>query len=76
MVVTPKKNGDPRRTVDLQKLNNATLREVHHTPSPFNVVSTIPTNTRKTVLDAWNAYHSLGVDPESKHLTTFITEWG
>ena len=52
MVVTPKKNGNPRRTVDLQKLNNATFRETHHTPSPFDLVSTVPTNTRKTVLDA------------------------
>ncbi len=42
IIVTPKKNGDPRRTVDLQKLNNATLRETHHTPRPFDVVSTVP----------------------------------
>ncbi len=27
MVVTPKKNGTPRRTVDLQQLNKATFRE-------------------------------------------------
>ena len=52
MVVTPKKNGDPRRMVDLQKLNKATSREVHHTPSPFNMVSSIPTGKLKTVLDA------------------------
>ena len=35
MVVTPKKNGNPRRTVDLQKLDNAAFRETHHTPSSF-----------------------------------------
>jgi len=51
MIITPKKNGDPRQTVDLQQLNKATLRETHHTPSPFNLISTIPTTTRKTVLD-------------------------
>ena len=76
MVVTPKKNGEPRRTVDLQKVNQATLREVHHTPSPFNLVSTIPSQTKKTVLDAWNGYHSLPLNPEHKDATTFITEWG
>ena len=76
MVVTPKKNGNPRRTVDLQKLNNATFRETHHTPSPFDLVSTIPTNTWKTVLDAWNGYHSLALDESTKDATTFITEWG
>lgn len=33
----PKKNGDPQRTVDLQKLNKAASREVHHSQSPFNM---------------------------------------
>eukprot|EP00794_Sanderia_malayensis_P017188 gene17188-18918_t len=36
MVVTAKKNGDLRRTVDLQQLNKATLRETHHTPTSLN----------------------------------------
>ena len=76
MVVAPKKEGEPRRTVDLQKVNQATLREVHHTPSPFNLVSTIPSNTKKTVLDAWNGYHSLPLNLDHKEATTFITEWG
>ena len=76
MIVAPKKNGDPRRTVDLQRLNDATLRETHHTPSPFNVVSTIPTKTWKTVLDAWNGYHSLPLHESTKKSMTFITEWG
>ena len=34
MVVAQKKDGQPRRTIDLQKLNKATLRETHHTRSP------------------------------------------
>ena len=76
MVVTSKKDGSPRRTVDLQKLNKATLRETHHTPSPFNLVSSIPNHTRKTVLDAWNGYHSLKLAGDAKESTTFITEWG
>jgi hypothetical protein len=76
MVITAKANGDPRRTVDYQQLNKATLREVHHTPSPINLVASIPGNTLKTVLDAWNGYHILLLDEDSKYLTTFITEWG
>ena len=76
MVITPKANGTPRRTVDFQALNRSTMREVHHTPSPFNLVSSIPANMLKTVLDAWNGYHSLMLDLESRELTTFITEWG
>ena len=76
MVVAPKKDGTPRRTVDLQKLNDATMRETHHTASPFNQVSMIPAHTRKTVLDAWNGYHSLPLSPAARDATTFITEWG
>ena len=76
MVVTAKKDESPRRTVDLQQLNKATLRETHHTPTPFNTVSTIPKDMRKTVLDAWNGYHSLPLSVSAKEATTFITEWG
>lgn len=76
MVVAPKKDGSPRRTVDLQKLNAATMRETHHTPSPFNQVSVVPARTKKTVLDAWNGYHSLPLSPTARDATTFITEWG
>ena len=76
MVVQIKKNGDPRRTIDMQKLKENTLRETHHTPSPHDVVSTIPPNTFKTVIDAWNGYHSLLLAEESRDATTFITQWG
>ncbi len=76
MVITRKANGKPRRTIDFQQLNKSTFREVHHTPSPINLVAQIPTGKVKTVLDAWNGYHSLMLDLLSKELTTFITEWG
>ena len=75
MAVAPKKDGSPRRTVDLQKLNAATRRGTHHTP-PFNQVSIVPAWTKKTVLDAWNGYHSLPLSPAVRDATTFITEWG
>lgn len=76
IVVVPKKDGSPRRTVDLQELNKATLRETHHTPSPFNIVNSVPPATKKTVLDAWNGYHSVLLSSEAREATTFITEWG
>ena len=76
MVVVAKKDGTPRRTVDLQHLNDATYRETHHTPSPFNQASVVPPHTKKTVLDAWNGYHSLPLSPKARDATTFITEWG
>ena len=71
-----KKDGSPRRTVDLQNLNKVTLRETHHTPSPFNIVSVVLQKKNKTVLDAWNGYHSLPLSPSARDATTFITEWG
>ena len=74
MVIVAKKDGTPRRTVDFQNLNHATLRETHHTPSPFQQACLVPPNTKKTILDAWNGYHSLALSANSRNATTFITE--
>ena len=76
MVIATKSNGKPRRTVDYQELNKATSREVHHTPSPINLVASIPGGKLKTVVDAWNGFHSLVIDEESRNYTAFVTEWG
>ena len=74
MVVSKKKDGSPRRTIDLQRLNAQTLRETHHCQSPFQLASQIPPNTYKTVIDAVDGYHAIPLAPESQPLTTFITE--
>ena len=76
MVVCAKKNGKPRRTVDFQPLNVHSTRETHHTPSPFHQARSVPPNTKKTVLDAWNGYHSVPIHEDDRHFTTFITPWG
>ena len=76
MVVCAKKNGMPRRTVDFQPLNTHATRETHHTMSPFHQARLIPGNTKKTVLDAWNGYHSVPLHEDDRHFTTFITPWG
>ena len=76
LVPVAKKDGTPRLTVDFQPLNNATYREPHHTPSPFNLAVSIPPGKKKTVLDAWNGYHSLALDAEVRDATQFITEKG
>ena len=74
LVTVSKKDGSPRLTVDYQELNKATYREPHHTPSPFNLAVSIPPGKKKTVLDAWNGYHSLALAEESRDATQFITE--
>ena len=76
MVVAPKPNGDPRITVDLQQLGNASLRDTHYTQTPFEIVSTTPKNSMKTVLDAWNGYHLLPLSDKAKQLMNFITQFG
>ena len=76
MVVCPKKDGSPRRTVDLQALNKATARQTHATDSPFNQVIGVPHNTFRTVLDCWNGYHSVPLKESDRHYTTFITPFG
>ncbi|XP_057297400.1 uncharacterized protein LOC130627918 [Hydractinia symbiolongicarpus] len=54
MITVPKNDG-----TDLQKLNASTKRETHYSQSPFNIVSVVPPQTKKTTLDAWNGYHSV-----------------
>ncbi len=76
MVITDKKDGKPRRTVDMQSLNAHAIRETHHTQSPFHLARAIPRNTVKTTFDNWNSFHGLGLHPDDRHLTTFITPWG
>ena len=76
MVITPKKDGSLRRTVDLQTLNRASVRQTHHTASPFHTAASIPMNVIKTCLDAWNGYHSVLLDENSRKMTSFITPWG
>ena len=76
MVVMPKKDGRPRRTIDYQYLNDQCLRETHHQGSPFHLAMQVPAGSYKTILDAVDGYHSVILDAESQAVTTFITEWG
>ena len=76
MVVTSKADGSPRRVVDFTELNKHTPRQTHHTASPWTIVSSIPPNKVKSVVDCWHGYHSVPLHPADKHYTTFVTEWG
>ena len=76
MVVVPKQNGEPRRTVDLQHLNKASVRQTHPNRSPFMLASDVPANTKKSVLDVWNSYHSVPVVEADRDKLCFVTQWG
>ena len=49
MVICRKHNGDPRRTIDLQPLNDASVRQCHPTAPPLQQASTVPHNQKKSV---------------------------
>ena len=74
--LTPKKDGRPRRCVDLAALSKEGVRETYHTRSLFKVVCTVPKNKFKTTLDCVDGFHGVPLAEEDKHKTTFITEWG
>ncbi|XP_068242430.1 uncharacterized protein [Palaemon carinicauda] len=76
MVVVAKRNGNPRRTVDYQRLNKFCKRETHHTFAPFDMASGVPVRSYKTVIDAYSGFHQVELDEEGRHLTTFISPWG
>ena len=76
MVIGAKKNGKPRRTVDLQALNASATRETYNTQIPFHQARSVPHGTKKTMCDAWNGYHAVPLHPDDRQLTTFITPWG
>ena len=76
LVITPKKDGRPRRTVDLSGLTRAGIRETHHTRSPIKVVCSVPAGMVKTTLDCVDGYHGIPLAEEDWHKTTFLTEKG
>ena len=76
MVIAPKSDLSPRRTVDFQPLNKHAKRQTHSVESPFHMAEKVPQNALKTVTDAWNGFHSIPLHPDDRHFTTFITPWG
>ena len=68
MVLGRKKDGSPRITVDFQHLNKQCFRETHHSEPPFHLASRVPPNTKKTVLDATDSYHSVELDEKTDYV--------
>ena len=75
MVITAKKNGKPRRTMDYQYLSSQRKRETRHTSSHSNCHFRYRQTQKKTILDVIDGYHSIPLDEESQPLITFIAEW-
>ena len=57
-------------------MNKYCTREAHASRAPFELARSVPPNSYKSVMDAWNGYHSVPIREEDRHLTTFATQWG
>ena len=77
MVVTSKPGSTkPRRTVDMSSLKKASYRMTHPGAPPFLEAQNVPTDTFKTVTDAYQGFHMIPLHPDSRKYTMFITEDG
>ena len=76
MLAARKDDGSPRRLVDLSPLNKYCKREVHTSKAPFNLAKSVPSNSVKTVVDAWNGYHAIPVRGADRKYLTFATNLG
>ena len=76
MVVVPKSNGKVRICVDLTKLNNSILRELHPLPGVDHVLAQMAGAKVFSKLDANSGFWQIGLCEESAKLTTFITPFG
>ena len=61
LVIIRKRNGDPRRNVDLKKLNDVCVRQTHPTEPPFKQAMDVPHESRSphvtpgTVTTRWQS---------------------
>ena len=76
MVVILKPNGDVRTCVDLTKLNESVLREIHPLPSVDYTLGKFGGAKIFSKMDANSAFWQRKLSNESRLLTTFITPWG
>ncbi len=71
MIVTKKKDGNPRRVIDYRKLNKAAIRQFQPSESPKRMIMQVPKKKFMTVIDMWQAFHSI---PLNENYTTFGTQ--
>ena len=76
MVVVPKKEGAIRICVDMKKLNESVLREVHPLPDVNETLAQLSGAKVFSKLDANSGFWQIPLAKESRLLTTFITPFG
>jgi reverse transcriptase-like protein len=72
--LVPKSNGKPRMVYNSRKLNKRTRAPHFRMPTPHRIVKHIPRGSFMTRLDISNAYWSIPIHPEHRHLFGFSFE--
>jgi hypothetical protein len=76
-LVLPKPDGSIRFVVDYTGLNRLVKRPEHPFPSPHELSTSIPAQSKFfVVLDAVKGYWQIPLDQSSRELTTFLTPFG
>ena len=76
VVSVKKKDGSLRLCCDYCKFNNKTVPHPHLLPKIQTILENLVGNNYFSILDQGKAYHQLYQNPNSRHLTVFITPWG
>ena len=77
MVVQEKKTkGEIRISVDLHKLNDASIHDPFPTPFTDEVLENVGGQEAYSFIDGFLGYHQIKIAKEARHKTTFVTEWG
>ena len=71
MLIQPKKDGRPKRVVDMSALTKVARRELHHTFSPFKVACSVPGGVLKITLDCVDGYHCVEIAEEDRGKMSF-----
>ncbi|XP_062711042.1 uncharacterized protein K02A2.6-like [Aedes albopictus] len=76
LVVVGKSNGEPRICLDLRRVNKAVLRERHPMPVVDEYLAHLGKGRIWSKLDIKDAFLQVELAPESRDVTTFITNKG
>ena len=76
VVMTTKKDGDPRFCVDYRKLNQVTVKDRYPLPRIDDTIDALHGAQYFTTLDLFSGYWQIEIDEPDKHKTAFVCEYG
>ena len=76
IILVPKKDGVPRMCVDYRKLNAVTRKHAYPLPRIDDAIDELGKATWYSSLDLWSGYHQIGMTPEARERSAFVTKYG